>query len=365
MCAREGIELWETKKEKSGIVQTNTTTKNFKKIKSIARKTKCQVKIKSKNGIPFIAKKYKNRKVFIFLFFILIFAIIILSNFVWNIEINGNTTIPTNELLSELSNYGIKQGKLKSKINSNLIIEQMRLKDKRIAWIGINIQGTNAKIDIVETTPKPEIIDENEYCDIIADKEGIITKISVTSGTAQVKEGDVVEPGQKLINGWMEGKYTGIRYMHASGNIEAKVWYSKELEEHFIQEEKIKTQNKENKYGISINKKQINFYKTLSKFEKYDTMETKNKFKILNNFYLPIELKKITNYEYKIQQKEYTEEELQEKITQELEEQMKKTIENKEILNRNIFVEKTGEGLKIKLIYETLEKIGIEQKLVS
>ena len=30
-----------------------------------------------------------------------------------------------------------------------------------------------------------------------------------------------------MINGWMEGKYTGIRYVHAKGEIQAKVWHTK------------------------------------------------------------------------------------------------------------------------------------------
>ena len=94
-------------------------------------------------------------------------------------------------------------------------------------------------------------------------------------------------------------------------------------------------------------------------------METKNKIKILNNFYLPIEFKKITNYEYRYEQKQYTVEQLQEKIIQELEEQMKNDIKNKQIVNRNIIAEPTETELKVKLIYEVIEKIGVEQKLVS
>ena len=38
-------------------------------------------------------------------------------------------------------------------------------------------------------------------------------------------------------------------------------------------------------------------FKTLPKFEKYDTIETCNSVKIFSNFYLPIELIKRTNYE--------------------------------------------------------------------
>ena len=36
---------------------------------------------------------------------------------------------------------------------------------------------------------KPEIIDENEYCSIVSNKSGIITKISAQTGTANVKVG--------------------------------------------------------------------------------------------------------------------------------------------------------------------------------
>lgn len=323
------------------------------------------MKIKRKRGLPFIIKKYKNRKVFIFLFFMLILSIFALSNFVWNIEIEGNNLISSEEILEELNRNGIKQGELKYKINTQKVIEKMRLNDERISWIGIKIDGTNAKVTVVEAVAKPDILDENEYCDIVASKDGIITKINVTNGTALVKEGDVVENGRKLIGGWMEGKYTGVRYMHASGDIEAKVWYIQEKTESLIQQEKVKTNAEENKYAVTLNKNTINFYKTISKFEKYDTMETKNKIKILNNFYLPIEFKKITNYEYRYEQKQYTVEQLQEKIIQELEEQMKNDIKNKQIVNRNIIAEPTETELKVKLIYEVIEKIGVEQKLVS
>ncbi|MBP3463103.1 MAG: sporulation protein YqfD [Clostridia bacterium] len=149
------------------------------------------------------------------------------------------------------------------------------------------------------------------------------------------------------------------------GEVEAKVWYFLEQEEELEQEEKIATQEKEKKYGIILNEKRINFYKRLSNFEKYDTIVTKNKFKITNNFYLPIEIEKITNYEYKLVKKEYSEEELQEKILKNLEEQIAPNIKDKEIINRNFSTEKNGNKLKVKLLYEVIEKIGVEEKLVS
>lgn len=364
ICAKEGIRLWGTKRKNQSKVCTNISIEDFKKIKKINKKTKCNIRIKRKKGIPFVIKKYKNRKVFIFLFFILILSIFALSNFIWNIEIEGNNTISKEEILKELNNQGLSQGTLKSKIDTNKIIEKFRLDNEKIAWIGIKIEGTNAKITIVETTEKPEIINKDEYCNIISNKEGIITKINVTNGTALVKEGDIVENGTKLIGGWMEGKYTGVRYMHASGEIQAKVWYTSEQTEEYKQTEEVRTGNTENKYSIILNKKEINFYKTLSKFKKYDTIRQNNKIKLFNNFYLPIEFKKSTNYEYESKPKEYTQEELKDKILNQLEEKMKNDIEGKEIINKDVILEGNDEQLKVRLVYEVIEKIGVEEKLV-
>lgn len=215
MCAKEKIKLWGTKRKNKIAVTTKINIDDFKQIRKIAKKTSSRVRIKRKRGIIFEIKKYKNRKVFIFLLFTLILSIFILSNFIWNIEITGNNELSEKEIIDELSRNGLKQGSLKVKINSKKIIEKMRLENEKISWIGIDLKGTNAKVTIAEATEKPEIIDENEYCDIVSKKEGIITKINAINGTALVKEGDVVEAGQKLIGGWMEGKYTGVRYMHA------------------------------------------------------------------------------------------------------------------------------------------------------
>ena len=92
---------------------------------------------------------------------------------------------------------------------------------------GIELKGTNAIVKLVKADEKPEIIDENEYCNIVSDKAGIITKINAQAGTINVKVGDTVNEGEILVKGWMEGKYTGIRYVHAKGEIEAKVWHTK------------------------------------------------------------------------------------------------------------------------------------------
>ena len=154
-----------------------------------------------------------------------------------------------------------------------------------------NLKGTNAIVKIVKVKEAPSIIDEKEYSNIIAKKSGTITNIIAQNGTAQVKNGDYVDEGQILIKGEMEGKYTGIRYVHSLGEVKAIVEYSKTETISLKEKEKVKTGKKETKYEINFNKFQINLYKTLSKYKIYDTIEEEKKLRIFSNLYLPISVK--------------------------------------------------------------------------
>jgi len=86
--------------------------------------------------------------------------------------------------------------------------------------------------------------------------------------------------------------------VHATGEVWARVWYSKKDKFYFKQEKKNPTGNEEKKYEIKFNNFQINLYKTLSKFKNYDTIKENKKCKIFSNFYLPLEFTTIQNYEY-------------------------------------------------------------------
>ena len=288
-----------------------------------------------------------------------------MANFVWNIEISGNENISKEEIFAALEGEGLKTGVYKGKIDVNSVIQNIRLKRNDIAWMGITIEGTNAKVKIKESTEAPNIIEEDEFCNIIADKSGMITKINAQNGTATVKEGDIVKQGDVLVNGYLEGKYTGFRYVHALANIEAKVWYSKKEKIYLTQQVPTDTGNTEEKYSLSINDFKINFYKTLSKFENYDTIYESKRLKLFSNFYLPVEILKITNKEYEIKNVTYTEEAIIEIWTPKIEEELRKQIENQDnIINKQTNIYENEGYIEIEVIYEVLETIGVEDKIV-
>ena len=230
--------------------------------------------------------------------------------------------------------------------------------------MGIEIKGTNAIVNVVKADSKPEIIDETEYCSIVSDKVGIITKINAQNGTANVKVGDTVTVGTPLINGWLEGKYTGIRYVHAKGEIEAKVWYTKNKFISYNTTETKETGNIEEHYSIKINNFEINFKKKLPKFQIYDTIDNEEKIKLFSDFYLPISVKKTTYKELIEEKKTYSIEQAKTLGIQELQKELDEELKDKNIVGKNINTYEKENGLEVFVTYEVLENIGTNEKLV-
>ena len=356
--------MWDLERKDNITLIADVDKKDFKRLREISKKTKCKIKIQAKKGLPFVVKKYKKRKVFIILLLLIFLLIFSLSHFIWNIEIECGSNISKGEIIDLVNQEGLKTGVLKNSIDTKEIINKIRLERDDIAWIGIEIKGTNAIIKIEEADEKPEIIDEEEYCNIVANKDGIITKISAGNGTLLVKEGDVVKKGDILIAGWLEGKYTGRQYVHSIGEVQAKVWYKNTQKVYLQETKKEETGSLETKYSVKINNFQINLHKSIPKFEKYDTIETTEKLKLFSNFYLPIE---IVKYEYK----EYNEvpiihsvEEAKEIGIEKAEEELKSDIEDKEITDKKINVRTEKDYIEVELIYEVKEEIGLEEKIV-
>ena len=366
MCRNKNILLWNIKRKNSSFIICKIGIKEFKKLRDIAKKTKCKITITSKKGIPFIFEKYKKRKIFLLMMCIIGGLLFVLSQFVWNIEVKiTGDTLNEDEIINSLNENGLYIGEKKSSIDVKEIINNVRLKREDISWIGIEIKGTNAIVEVVEAEEKPEVVDENDYCSIVSDKPGKILKVIANNGTAMVKPGDIVKEGSLLIAGWIEGKYTGTRFVRADGKIDALVWYT-ETASVKLNEKKIeKTGNTEKKYALNINNFRINLYKKLSNFEKYDTIYTAKKIKIFSNFYIPVELIECNNFEIKEENVNYSEEEAKAEAKRRAEEKLNDKVKDKENI-RNVTVNYTVEEdeVKAEVTYEVFENIGTNEKIV-
>lgn len=363
ICTNRKILIWNLKRKNGVKLLLNIGINDFKNISKICKKTNCKVKIVKKRGLPFLLNKYKKRKIFLISLVIVFILIFISSKYIWNIEIKVQDDLEIENIQQDLENIGLKKGILKKNIDKPKIINEIRLKRNDISWVGIDIKGTSVQVNIAKAKESPEIIDNSDYCDIIASKPGEITKIIAQNGTAMVKVGDFVQAGDILIGGFIDGKYTERRKVHSLGEVIAKVRYELSEEISFYEEYFQKTGNLEKKYEININNFKIKLYKNLSKFDLFETENAETNLRIAQNFYLPISINKITNYEKRIETRNNTKEECIKIASDKLEKELnEKIIYTEKTINKYIKTEEKENSVVVTLIYEVLENIGVFKK---
>ena len=280
LCRTNNVKIWNVRNITSGLVSFEIYISEFKKLRKIAKKTKCKVKIKSKKGIYFFAFKYRKRKLFIILAILLIISVCAFSNFIWDIKIVGNEKVDSETIYKSLKDSGFKIGKLKVGTQKSEIANKVRADIPEISWLGIDFSGTTAYVKVIEKTKiSDENIQENANGDIVAIKNGIITKIIPENGTALYKEGSYVEEGMKLIEGKIYSKILEERAVSAKGIVMANVEYSFEKEYYYNIFEKVYNNKKRWSVGITINSKEymINY---LNKSLKYDKIKKSKGLKV-------------------------------------------------------------------------------------
>ncbi len=274
ICMRRGIFLSDVKRIGDEKIRVKIGIGGFKEIRPIARKTRTRVRIKGRQGMPFLLHRYKKRRIAIVGMVLFLGILWYLSGHIVGIDITGNERIKTAEIENQLKSFGLYRGTAVSKIDRRLIQNKMMTAFDDIAWIGVNVKGSRAYIEVRERLDTKQSFDEDVPCNIVADRDGQIVGLEVRSGQTVVKINDMVEEGDLLVSGAMDSQVEGIRYAHSDGSVYAETIYKKVREYPLEFTEKVYTGKEKKRRSIEVFGQKINLYlKSAPPFEYCDKAE--------------------------------------------------------------------------------------------
>ncbi|MDK2835637.1 MAG: hypothetical protein PWP21_414 [Thermosediminibacterales bacterium] len=365
ITVNQDIFLWDVFRIDKDSIQAKVCIMNFKKLKPIARKTKCRVFLVSKRGLPFTFHRIKKRKMLIAgacLFLVLLY---VLSNVILSVEITGLESLDVKDIEKQLAEYGVKEGRFKFLINTSYIENQLLLKNDKISWAEIDIKGSRVLVKIVEKIVPPKI-DEQTPCNIVAAKKGVIEEILPLKGDVRVKPGDTVREGQVLISGLIELEDKQTYFVHAQGQVTARIWHEETVKIPIVRYERLPTGRNAVGYKLKVGDKIINLKSQNITFKHYDKTITRKiiPYKFIQKF--PIELV-IETYSEVNEKKVFIGIEAAFENAKKIavERLMKKLSPDAKILDKS-FVKhfrKDENLVEVKVLIETLEEIGVEREL--
>ncbi len=359
LCKINNIKIWDVQNIAGGIVRFNIAIKDFKKLKSITKRTKCKVKILNKKGLYFKLFKYRKRRLVLLLLASFFILCIIANSFVWNIEIIGNNYIDTQRIENALKESGLYVGKNKIGFKSKDVTNNIRVIEPDISWIGIDIEGTKAIVKVVEKTKLEKDNNLNKIGDIVSDKSGTIVKLVVENGTAIPSVGDYIEEGRILIEGKMYSKYMDVKDVRASGTIVISKEYEYEKEYSYKTYEKEYIDKLKYSIGLTINNNEF-YINYLDKSLSYDIIKEGSSINIFGNN-ISFDLYKFNIYNnIEIEQ---TKEDIIELAKKEAEEYINEEVLpnciNGAVENSNVVILNEDEDkINIKVVYNITQEIG-------
>ena len=199
------------------------TAPDYKKFEkeSLAREIKFSVV--ERKGIPFIFERYKYRHGIVLGVILAIALVIVSQRFVWSIDVTGNESLTSAEIISLLKDEGFGIGSYIPTANTDRIENKMLIDTALISWMSINIIGTHAEVQVREyEQPKNNSDQSVTAANIVASKSGVVEDVRVYQGNVVVAAGAYVEKGDLLVSGLYDSERVGFRYTRASGEVMAR-----------------------------------------------------------------------------------------------------------------------------------------------
>jgi similar to stage IV sporulation protein len=359
-----GIYLWDIVRIDYTTLEAKIGLSGYKELRHIVKKAGCRVKINTKIGYPFFMHRIRARKMLMFGFMIAIFMVMLTTSFVWDIEVVGAENIEKEEIVKKLETLGLTTGIFKYKLDLSGIETNIMIEMEELAWVGIELRGTKAIVEVVEKVQPPEKVPIEIPCDIIASKNGVIEKVIAKSGDAMAQKGDIVKAGQLLVTGTILREGQDTRYVHSLGEVYAKTYYEIDDEMSIIKVNKIKTGKKFVKRTLKIGESQLTLSAGEVPFREYVLETTHKRLPRWRNIIIPVEIILDEYFQSYDQPEELNVElvksSLVEKMTVEL---VKQIPEDAEILKQDIKYLEENNIIKAKLTIEVQEQIGVQKRI--
>lgn len=231
---------------------------DYKSIKQILQRRGDRVQICRKNGLYWSLQRLIKRPVLtIGVLFLLAFSLYLPTR-VFFVQIEGNQQVSDTTILDASELSGIRFGASRRAVRSEKIKNQLLERIPQLQWVGVNTYGCVAVITVKERTDSETTDNKHTVSSIIADRDGIIEEITVTSGNALCRVGQAVKKGQIMVSGYTD---CGLIIKAESSQAEIMARTMRELNVKTPLNYSVRTQidNYQTKFSILIGKKLINF----------------------------------------------------------------------------------------------------------
>ncbi len=289
---------------------------------------------------------------------------------VWDIRIEGNTTISDRSVEETLASCGFTVGSPLGHFRADVLENQVLLSDDRLAWISVNRRGTVAYVELREAAHTPKAPSDSP-ADLVASVGGIIERVELDEGNVRVTAGQVVAPGEVLVSGIYDSQVEGIRLTRARARVYARTERELTVAVPLTYEQKIHPDAADPEFAEICREKSLIFFKKYIKLTKKtgqltgfcDIIEEEQDFGLVSGVGFPISVRTVWYLPYEITEATRTYAEAEELAYIELARRISALPGGAEMLSKTITVTRTPTELLLHCSLVCVEDIATVREI--
>lgn len=217
------IPFWDIDWKDAFTVSVVVPSKAVDRARAAAEKAMCEVREGRQQGAPHFLRRLLGRPVLVAVLLLNLAAALILPQFVFFYEVEGNETVPEEKILRALAELDVGFGTFGPQIRPQWIKDHILNMIPELQWITVTQNGCVAQVVVRERLEMPETEDRTALSHVVATQSGVITSQSILAGQALCAVGDTVIAGQRLVSGVVDLERT-YALENAKAEIYARTW---------------------------------------------------------------------------------------------------------------------------------------------
>ena len=204
LCAQRRVPFWALEWVDGETFHFRVPTRWVSRLLPLAERTRCTLCRERSVGLPAFLAGFRHRYAFLAGLALSLLAVCVLSNFILWVDITGCRTVSQAEILTELRRLGVYPGAYGPSIDGSAVGQQALLNLSGLSWMSVNVSGARVEVIVREAVAPPQVDGRDGAGDIVAETDGVISRMEVLTGQARRQVGDGVTRGEVLISGTVE-----------------------------------------------------------------------------------------------------------------------------------------------------------------
>lgn len=230
LCGAHGVPFFDLHWESAQQISFTIRCSDRKRLAQLLVPLDAALRVERMEGAPFFLRRFRRR--YALLAGMALVAALFFANsfFIWDFEVSGNETVPTEKILRVLERQGLHRGSFAYSFRPQELCNRVLPELPELAWLSVNVSGCRAHVTVRERVAKPELIDERKPTNVVAKRDALLTSVSAYDGKALVRRGEIVTEGQLLISGAVETEgpekpSVPSRLLAGRGEVQGRTWY--------------------------------------------------------------------------------------------------------------------------------------------